>query len=41
LDKKEKVEEIKKFALVPIWLFLIGMAIAFWAKKKSIEKDGR
>ena len=38
LDRKEKGEKMKKLALVPIWIFLAGLAWVFRAKGRRIEK---
>ncbi|MBI2930369.1 MAG: cytochrome c3 family protein [Planctomycetes bacterium] len=37
LETKERAERIKKIALVPIWIFLLGMAFVFARKRKSLE----
>jgi len=40
LDRQERTERWKKFALVPIWIFLLAMAWLFRAKQKRIERTG-
>lgn len=39
LEQKHKLEKLKRFALVPIWLFLASMAIVFWAKRRQFENE--
>jgi len=39
LDGKERTEAWKKKALVPIWVFLLGMAALFWRKLIRIRKE--
>lgn len=33
----EKFEQWKRRALVPVWIFLGGMAVLFWKKRKQLE----
>jgi hypothetical protein len=40
LDRQEQAERWKKFALVPVWAFLLAMAWLFRAKQKRIERTG-
>lgn len=39
LDGKARTEAWKTKALVPIWVFLLGMAGLFWMKLKRIKKE--
>ncbi len=39
MDQIQRIERLKKIALIPIGLFLIGMSVLFWAKRKEIEKE--
>ena len=38
LDRQERAERWKKLALIPIWVFLIGMAWLFRTKRRRIER---
>ncbi|MBI3854895.1 MAG: hypothetical protein HY293_04310 [Planctomycetes bacterium] len=40
LDRQERTERWKKLALIPIWVFLVGMAWLFRAKRRQIERRG-
>ena len=36
----ERVEQLKRFALMPIWIFLGVMALLFWLKRRQLEQRG-
>ena len=42
IARLRQIERWKRLALVPIWAFLVMMAVVFWAKRRQIERrDGR
>lgn len=40
LDARERTESRKKVALVPIWIFMLGMAALFGLKLKQVRREG-
>ena len=41
LDAKERSGRLRRWALLPVWIFLVAMAALFWAKRRRLEvSDG-
>lgn len=41
LDGKEKAERTKRFVLIPVWIFLVGLALLFRWKSRRLDRARR